>query len=241
MGAASHGKNQGRASSKSQSTKRQRLQSESTTQPSGGRSTRNTGQAPTQNSNRGGRAAKLQANMKLDAQTKELAEFRRQALGTNTTSTRAGMRPQIQQRRPVGTRLSARLRANVADEEWQPVPEEWLTGQEGTPGESSVKEGAAQSFGTRAKLLLKTGLASDEESISDLTELSEDQDEKNAEVKSDYLEYTPALTPRPSLVDDRGEPEKPNPEGFIEWETVSVFVDIRTHQSLLSTDMRYIA
>ncbi|KAJ7650573.1 hypothetical protein FB45DRAFT_888155 [Roridomyces roridus] len=57
----------------------------------------------------GGRAAKTQAKLKLDAQAKELAELNRSAKG----------------RRNLGCPFTARLRG-VEDDEWQEIPPDWL-------------------------------------------------------------------------------------------------------------------
>ena len=94
------------------------------------------------------RAAKMQANKKLDVQAKELAEFQRQAAAyaaANRSSrpTRLSLRghadvesssPTRPTRSPrkaaaVGTRTSARLRGarqEDAGEEWQQIPDDWL-------------------------------------------------------------------------------------------------------------------
>ena len=86
------------------------------------------------------RAAKVQANKKLDVQAKELAEFQRQAARLASAKSRANGSPRKSRgassspsKRAVGTRISARLRnsnradaADDEDDEWQQVPEEWL-------------------------------------------------------------------------------------------------------------------
>ncbi|RDX43989.1 hypothetical protein OH76DRAFT_1389802 [Lentinus brumalis] len=85
------------------------------------------------------RAAKVQANKKLDLQAKELAEFQRQAAAlaraqTSPRKARGAAASPGKRDRAVGTRVSARLRGSArggggeeeSDEEWQQVPEEWL-------------------------------------------------------------------------------------------------------------------
>ncbi|KAI0788075.1 hypothetical protein C8Q74DRAFT_1349421 [Fomes fomentarius] len=86
------------------------------------------------------RAAKVQANKKLDVQAKELAEYQRQAARLASAKSRANASPRKSRgassspaKRAVGTRVSARLRNSIKDdgeddedEEWQQVPEEWL-------------------------------------------------------------------------------------------------------------------
>ncbi|KAI0654682.1 hypothetical protein C8Q70DRAFT_936899 [Cubamyces menziesii] len=97
------------------------------------------------------RAAKVQANKKLDMQAKELAEFQRQAAreAKAHASPRASRRaPPSPAKRAVGTRVSARLRRSTRvatdedgdddDAEWQEVPDEWLQGDENpTPSRRS--------------------------------------------------------------------------------------------------------
>jgi hypothetical protein len=174
--------------------------------------------------------------MKLDAQAKELSASQRQAVGTGIN--RTGMKPPTGElRRPVGTRVSARLRADIAEEEWQPVPAEWLAEERDTTGESSVNKGAAHSSGVDAKLLSKVGLGSDEESISDLTELTEDQDEQNAKIEPDYTENASILAARLKRASELE--EQPLPEGFIEWETVGELVAVHNYPSLLVVDLRH--
>ncbi|KZT65867.1 hypothetical protein DAEQUDRAFT_730916 [Daedalea quercina L-15889] len=114
------------------------------------------------------RAAKMQANKKLDVQAKELAEFQRQAAALvaasrssrQTRQTRALTEPeQSSPARPtrsprkaaLGTRTSARLRGahdEGDDEEWQQIPDDWL--QETVepvprlPTRSSARKGKAK-------------------------------------------------------------------------------------------------
>ncbi len=121
-------------------------------------------------SGRGARAAKLQANRKLDAQAKELAEFQRQA-GLTINSEESGSRKSRRIRsttdiqpnsttRPVGTRASARLRGSGKDEdEWQQIPDEWLTD---TMDPGTKTSGAYRGRG-RGKRKAKVELISDED------------------------------------------------------------------------------
>lgn len=153
----------------------------------------------------GGRAAKTQAKMKLDAQAKELAEFQRQL---SAAAKNKGKGPTLPPP-PKGTRLSKRLRGSTEEDEWQPIPEEWLT---------STKEPDSE------KDLPKTGLESDDESA--LTSLSdEDEDEAAEEAESEGTMHNTlkggGLTDEESV--DNKQPEIPSeiPADFIEWETVS--------------------
>ena len=118
------------------------------------------------------RAAKMQANKKLDVQAKELAEFQRQAAAYAAASrssrpTRLSLRGQAEaesssptrptrSRSPrkaaaVGTRTSARLRGardEEGEEEWQQIPDDWLhETPEPTPSRptrSSARKGKAK-------------------------------------------------------------------------------------------------
>jgi hypothetical protein len=121
----------------------------------------------------------------------------------------------------------------LADDEWQEVPDEWLSPSvhDGTEGEEKTPP--------NAKKRLKTGLETDEDSISDLTELSEDDDtnEGDAQEEADAGEdEEPDVKDEESEVESVPVSDKPNgkidvdeedeelpslPEGFIEWETVS--------------------
>ncbi|KAI0749906.1 hypothetical protein C8Q80DRAFT_1120027 [Daedaleopsis nitida] len=131
-------------------SKRTRVQSASRSKPhnqANGRATRASRRAAQSNASdivspgKSTRAAKVQANKKLDLQAKELAEFQRQAAALATTRARANSSPRKSRatpaspaKRAVGTRVSARLRHSAKaddegdddDQEWQQVPEEWL-------------------------------------------------------------------------------------------------------------------
>lgn len=97
--------------------------------------------------------------------------------------------------------MSARLRG-LQDDEWQPVPEEWLENDE-QPSKNA-----------------KTGLESDAESISDLTELSDDEEDAS----KDAEEEKHVLASGKDDPDNEPEPEdaqsETNPSTFVEWETV---------------------
>ncbi|KAJ2918442.1 hypothetical protein MD484_g1915, partial [Candolleomyces efflorescens] len=186
---------------------------------------------PTPTSGRS-RAAKEQAKAKLDAQAKALAEFNRQAAAAASSSTRsASARSTRSSQRqesksaggskafkPTGVRMSARLRGFQEDDDWQPVPEEWLE-----------TDGSSKS----AKTKTRTGLESDAESISDLTELSDDeerQDMSSKDAEEEEEEPEEEKPAKPSAKDqledeERDEPQnEPNPSSFIEWETLCVTI-----------------
>lgn len=149
----------------------------------------------------GGRAAKAQAKLKLDQQAKELAELNRTAR-TKAPATREsrGGRTPVAPVRPLGTRVSSRLRG-ADDDEWQAVPEDWLE-EKGSRKKAPVKPN------------LKTGLESDGESISDLTELSEDSVDEAQEETGPAAE----AEEEPQAEDNK---EEGPPDNFVEWETVS--------------------
>jgi hypothetical protein len=180
-----------------------------------------------------GRAAKTKANVKIDAQSKALLDSQRLATPTGQLFSKR-LKPTPP--RALGTRVSLRLRGDGGAGEWQPIPDEWLAG-------SNRQRTASGSTHGRASLVLghdehppKTGLESDVESISDLTELSEDYGE-------DLTLTLEPCSPKDSqsFVADPASPVDANllgqaedecshdehqsgghgvPEGFIEWETV---------------------
>lgn len=150
----------------------------------------------------GGRAAKAQAKLKLDAQAKELAELNR-AAGIKPAAPKRlhGGRNPVAPVRPLGTRVSARLRG-ADDDEWQEVPQDWL----------NENKGGSKQKGAKPKP--KTGLESDDESISDLTELSEEaSEEANEEDEEGASSLAEEEPPKDNREDDQ-------PDGFVEWETV---------------------
>ena len=183
------------------SAKRPRL-SGSTTQPSDSHTTR------PQHSARRSRAAKDQALMKLDAQARDLANLNRQATLLNQESTISRpislrSQPSRYTSRPLGTRISARL-GGSQKEEWQSVPKEWLN-----------EEKSLQDVKTEAELS-KTGLESDEDAVSDLTELSE-------EASDDSKLNTPSLGGKyaESHALKHRETSTELLDTYVEWETVS--------------------
>ncbi|KAG1883514.1 hypothetical protein F4604DRAFT_296046 [Suillus subluteus] len=217
--------NASKSSGKKSFNKRQRVDPEPEPTPpptTPARASRRRNQTQAQNSSpsgsRGTRAAKSRANQKLDAQAKDLAEFQRQMARSKSTN------------------ASARLRGNLADDEWQEVPDEWLSpsAHDGTEGEEKTPP--------KAKTRLKTGLESDEDSVSDLTELSEDDDtdEGDTQEEADAEEdEEPNVKDEESEADSVPVPDKPNgkidyeeddelpslPEGFIEWETICITLE----------------
>ena len=136
-------------------------------------------------------------------------------------------------RKPTGIRVSARLRGvAVQDDEWQEVPDEWLA-----TGDTHQKHAKAAPSGRLlvSKKKMKTGLESEDSSISELTELSDgdddaagaerdlhekpvaDMDETNAEHGIDEIEDQ--LIEDAKLVDSPV--TLPLPDDFVEWETAS--------------------
>lgn len=218
--------------------------------------------AGTPTSGRGARAAKLQANKKLDAQARELAEFQRQATASEKFSSRSKRSTRSNgvahpSPRPVrGTRASARLRGpsmDDDDDEWQQVPDEWL--QQTAHDEEPASNGRSRRAGGSRAMpppqqasedetdddgALHTGL-SDDDAVSELTELSDESDhptetniesEKKAEPSA--AAAPPAEEPQRSL--ENKPKEKPAaspgnifdsalpnfPPDFVEWEAICI-------------------
>jgi hypothetical protein len=167
------------------------------------------------------RAAKTQANVKLGQQARELAALQKQAILEEKS------------RRPLGTRMSSRLRGPTEVDEWQQIPSDWLDDEE----EKLVVSGRGRTRSQRSTTLTKpsisklktfnkhrarlsTGLDSD--SDSELTELSDEDQEQEGE---EEVETSPTIEQpdQPSTHPQSSTPvEVPEtlPEGFIEWETV---------------------
>ncbi|KAF7978847.1 hypothetical protein HWV62_44657 [Athelia sp. TMB] len=148
-----------------------------------------------------GRAAKVQAKIKLDAQAKELADFQRQAASSVKSKGRTLPPP------PRGTRLSKRLRGPIEEDGWQPVPDDWLEDQ------------SSPSRAQPSRAIPKTGLESDDEST--LTSLSDDEEAEPQPIKDEDIDH--AKTDATDNLDDRGiEIPAETPKDFVEWETIAV-------------------
>lgn len=184
----------------------------------------------------GPRAAKLKANRKLDAQAKDLAEFQREnALAARFTRTTRRGGPDkdtgSSPSRPFrATRVSGRLRGGKSDpdEEWQSIPDDWLT-EDNTepPPRTSMRATKLRRISPEVTDLesdledskpTKTGLESDE-SVSDLTDLSSDR-EDTASTEDDDGGGSKCNGDIPSDGKQDGVEPDDNPEGFIEWEMV---------------------
>ncbi|TFK47754.1 hypothetical protein OE88DRAFT_1738283 [Heliocybe sulcata] len=190
---------------------------------------------------KGDRAAKRQANIKLDAQAKAFAEYKRE---TAADSRRSSKRQKLEDSpsspptmpltpskapsspskgavsRPVGTRVSRRLRGTTGDEEWQEVPEEWLkepVEEEGQDEESPAMRtrGGARRGKQNQKQAMEmrtgTGLESDLESASELTSLSDDLEGETKEQEGLGVEES-----------EPAQPESEVPADFVEWELIAV-------------------
>ncbi|KAF9020933.1 hypothetical protein BDZ89DRAFT_1071853 [Hymenopellis radicata] len=168
--------------------------------------------------NRHSRAAKSQANLKLDAQAKELEELNRQAValargeaGLRTSSRRQSspLKNTISVR-SLGTRTSARLRGSEDDEEWQAVPEEWLHEDSGPSTRRSKR-----------KALSETS------SVSDLTELTDsDASDSDAEEDEEDEEEPEATDVEEAEDEPMGADEQSSqlPADSVEWETLCVTI-----------------
>jgi len=210
----------------------------------------------------GPRAAKLRANKKLDAQAKALAEFQREnavATGPTRTTRRGGPingAGSLLSRPSNGTRLSSRLRRGKpgSEEEWQSVPDEWLTEDNSEPPPRRSTRATKPSrlspddMGSESDLkdmkAVKTGLESDE-SVSDLTDLSSDhEDDSHGDPSSveDNGEDANKCDSDPPL-DQKHDDTKPDviPEEFVEWEMVCPLARslLRELYLLYPTDLFY--
>jgi len=105
----------------------------------------------------------------------------------------------------IGTRASTRLRGSQ-DDEWQPIPDEWLN--ESKPARSPQR-----------LEVQKTGLESDEESVSELTELSEDMSDPAGQSLENEVNGHEDDVAAEELDFADPEPEMPL-ENFIEWKMV---------------------
>ena len=171
-----------------------------------------------QHSTRRSRAAKDQAMIKLDAHARDLANLDRQAALLNQESTpfcptMLRSEPAGYTSRPLGTRISARLRGSQK-EEWQLVPKEWLN-----------EEKSLQDIKTEAELS-KAGLESDEDIISDLTELSEEVSD-DSKLNTPRLSGKPAESPAFKHRETSGELEVL--DTYADWETVSCLFIASSH------------
>lgn len=188
---------------------------------------------------RGSRAAKARANEKLDAQAKDLAKFERHITSLSRTKASKAYSLSRNQHRSAGIRVSARLRGSaVIEDEWQEIPEEWLNTQIRSP----VDEMAQPSSFPR-KHSTKTGLESDDGSISDLTELSDIESEpgpgetaKEVDTRESVLsdadpgmtEYAATSDIHSTQEEKEAEPivdQDPIPRDFVEWETICVTLE----------------
>ena len=225
---------------------------------------------------RGPRAAKMQASAKLSVQAKELAELQRQAALESRRSGKRVPSPSSPRRssprRPVGTRMSARLwGAAQGDDEWQEIPDEWLnergeaeegggaSGSERLDGEAEMAQSSDPDLRPEPEPeaadpdkdahRAKTGLESDDDDVSELTELTEisppatvlvsHSNTKKARKKSGGSRRKTSRTKRRALVvedsvdvaqsvedvepEEEIQPEWRPPEDFVEWETVRFF------------------
>lgn len=194
------------------------------------------------------RAAKTQANVKLDLQAKQLAAAKAEMESLNRKSARKSP-TKAPVERPVGIRISRRLRGGANDDddddEWQPIPEEWLSKSERTeprsaPLTTQATRSSARKKGPRAesKSVATTGrakpavLESDDE--SDLTELSDSETSVHEEISDgqEHVVEDPPLVRNGALARNREDvrddvvPEPQLPADFVEWETVSRFLSI---------------
>ncbi|KAF9452324.1 hypothetical protein P691DRAFT_795034 [Macrolepiota fuliginosa MF-IS2] len=169
-----------------------------------------------------GRAAKLQAKIKLDAQAKELAELNRQARGSRQ-STRLSTTSAKPPPRSLGTRVSARLRG-VQTNEWQSIPDEWLNESSDAGPETHSGDGDANLRD------MKQVQGDQDDSVSELTELSDDSDDPDT--ISERRESDEQVTDLVETTNDsvkEEEVDKTEDTSFVEWETICVTLEEWEH------------
>lgn len=189
----------------------------------------------------GPRAAKLRANKKLDAQAKALAEFQREnAIATQSARTLrrggsdndAGSSPS---RPPRGTRVSSRLRRGKPspEEEWQSIPDEWLTEDNSEPPPRRSTRATKSSrlppdnpiseSDLGGQKPVKTGLELDE-SVSDLTDLPSDHGDSPLEGYASAEDDDEEVNECDGGASEQGKQDSSEPDGssevFVEWEMV---------------------
>ena len=121
-------------------------------------------------------------------------------------------------RRMLGTRVSSRIHGK--DDEWQQIPDEWL---EPSDNEESSSKGKARA--TTATSSTRQSSMVDEEEESDLTELSDEESERAAEVNGQREDDEEPADhkdgDRLGLTKEKSPPPPGDDPNFIEWETVS--------------------
>ncbi|TCD63136.1 hypothetical protein EIP91_005974 [Steccherinum ochraceum] len=207
----------------------------SRTQRSARTSTSRADALPTPNGSRS-RAAKVQANKKLDAQAKDLAEFQRQT--ASAARAKAARQKTASPQKPTaqGTRASARLRGSTQDDdEWQEIPREWLKPSDEDETEEdgglSKEDGNGDDGGDVSSELTE---------LSDSSEVSEaePEEEKPTAVNgtrsrlrggaSQTASKRRAATVKVEKVEDEASPDEtsealpPVPADFVEWELICI-------------------
>ncbi|KAH8994805.1 hypothetical protein EDB92DRAFT_1972371 [Lactarius akahatsu] len=194
---------------------------------------------------RGPRAAKMQASAKLSAQAKELAELQRQA---------AAGGPPIKQTCRVTVTISESQSTTSFGHAYECASARCKPNRRrvaGDPERSGLIDGVEENDGASANLdpepdldadmdiqLAKTGLESDDDAVSELTELSEitppatvivtrpksRQSSKKSSGNRKKPSYSKVQTLTIDASEDEIEPEWRPPDDFIEWETICVTV-----------------
>ncbi|KAI0636158.1 hypothetical protein C8Q77DRAFT_1277460 [Trametes polyzona] len=201
------------------------------------------------------RAAKVQANKKLDLQAKELAEFQRQTarLAKAHPSPRASRKgASSPAKRAVGTRISARLRRSTRgatededddeDGEWQQVPDEWLKESASPSRRSSARtraKGKAKAVETEDELPNQPAESDAEaDAVAEDDAEAQDPEERGADADADAdadgdgdAEVTAESTqPAPDSKPNGAAPPNPEDEllqkAGLESDTVSELTDL---------------
>ena len=190
------------------------------------------------------RAAKTQANAKLDEQAKQLAaaqaEMKLLSKGRYPKEPKTAS-PSRLPSTPLGTRVSRRLRGLVQDDEWQQIPDEWLK-EDVIKSEPVDGNECLTPADTAKRTRRKAGLDSSEG--SELTELSDTETNRISDKGTSKARTTM------KDIEDEEQPDLNDalpsvwpPPDFIEWETVSSYYKLSIRHRILTNelpqDMRY--
>lgn len=176
-----------------------------------------------------GRTSRMRGAASLDSQLRSSPAARTSGsrLTRTSGSSAAAVSTASTSARPLGTRLSARLRG-LQDEEWQAIPDEWLDDNDNDNDTKGEGKEVGKGRRTRAPSPSRSEANS---SISELTELSEDTSSNSvkaeAEEDTEEVEDKDEEEEDPATVDDGSKlrvQETTTNGDFVEWETVSPFV-----------------
>ncbi|KAI0833758.1 hypothetical protein BC628DRAFT_1308266 [Trametes gibbosa] len=193
------------------------------------------------------RAAKVQANKKLDLQAKELAEFQRQTarLAKSHPSPRASRtNAPNPMKRAVGTRISARLRRSTRgapeeheddeDSEWQQVPDEWLQGDPSPSRRGSARaraKGKARAAEPDDEELDEQGPADVEPDVDADDDAAQAQDSNGAMGAGDDDDFA-----RAGDADEIAQEDRHRQKTGLESDGISELTDLSEHEDVSIAD-----